>query len=70
MECPRLQTVEQHDPSHSPLARRDRGPEPTELKLVAQVHYLKVAEMQRRGLIHFHAILRADGPEASGCRAP
>ena len=31
------------------------------LKLVAQVHYLKVAEMQRRGLIHFHAILRADG---------
>lgn len=28
----------------------------------AQVHYLKVAEMQRRGLIHFHAILRADGP--------
>jgi hypothetical protein len=33
-----------------------------ELKSTAQVHYLKVAEMQRRGLIHFHAILRADGP--------
>ena len=33
-----------------------------QLKSEAQVHYLKVAEMQRRGLIHFHAILRADGP--------
>lgn len=32
------------------------------LKSVAQVHYLKVAEMQRRGLVHFHLILRADGP--------
>ena len=32
------------------------------LKSVAQVHYLKVAEMQRRGLVHFHLVLRADGP--------
>jgi hypothetical protein len=32
------------------------------LKTVAQVHYLKVAEMQRRGLVHFHLVLRADGP--------
>lgn len=32
------------------------------LKEVAQVHYLKVAEMQRRGLVHFHIILRVDGP--------
>jgi hypothetical protein len=32
------------------------------LKTVAQVQYLKVAEMQRRGLVHFHVILRVDGP--------
>jgi hypothetical protein len=39
----------------------------TELGGVAQVHYLKVAELQRRGLVHFHALLRADratGPES------
>jgi hypothetical protein len=40
------------------------------LKLVAQVHYLKVAEMQRRGLIHFHAILRADGPKSVDAETP
>jgi hypothetical protein len=34
------------------------------LRTVAQVHYLKVAEMQRRGLVHLHVILRADGPES------
>jgi len=32
------------------------------LKSAAQVHYLKVAELQRRGLVHFHIVLRADGP--------
>ena len=32
------------------------------LKNVAQVHYLKVAEVQRRGLVHLHVIVRADGP--------
>jgi hypothetical protein len=32
------------------------------LKSAAQIHYLKVAELQRRGLVHFHVILRADGP--------
>ena len=32
------------------------------LSRVAQLHYLKVAEMQRRGLVHLHVVLRADGP--------
>ena len=32
------------------------------LSTVAQVHYLKVAEVQRRGLVHLHVIVRADGP--------
>lgn len=33
------------------------------LATIVQVHYLKVAEVQRRGLVHFHAVLRVDGPE-------
>ena len=28
----------------------------------ARVSYAKVAEYQRRGVIHFHAIIRIDGP--------
>ncbi len=28
----------------------------------ARLSYLKVAEFQRRGLVHFHVIVRADGP--------
>jgi len=36
----------------------------TQLRSVAQLNYLKVAEMQRRGLVHFHAVLRADGPKS------
>jgi hypothetical protein len=34
----------------------------TKLKSLAQVHYLKVAEVQRRGLVHLHVIVRVDGP--------
>jgi hypothetical protein len=34
------------------------------LKDVAQLHYLKVAEIQRRGLVHVHCVLRVDGPES------
>ena len=32
------------------------------LRRIAQVHYLKVAELQRRGLVHVHAVIRLDGP--------
>jgi len=28
----------------------------------ARVSYVKVAEFQARGLIHFHAVIRIDGP--------
>ena len=31
------------------------------LRQVAQVHYLKVAELQRRGLVHMHVVIRLDG---------
>ncbi|MGB3187517.1 MAG: replication initiator, partial [Ornithinimicrobium sp.] len=30
---------------------------------LAVVQYAKVAEQQRRGVIHFHALIRLDGPK-------
>jgi hypothetical protein len=30
---------------------------------VARLSYAKVAEYQRRGLVHFHAVIRLDGPD-------
>ena len=40
------------------------------LARVARLNYLKVAEMQRRGLVHFHCVLRLDGPDHSTSSAP
>ena len=40
------------------------------LARVAQLHYLKVAEMQRRGLVHLHIVLRADGPGSIDAEPP
>jgi hypothetical protein len=37
---------------------------------VAQLHYLKVAEVQRRGLAHFHCVLRLDGPASIDAEPP
>lgn len=37
----------------------------TALRRHAAIHYLKVAEMQRRGLVHFHALARLDAGELS-----
>lgn len=36
----------------------------------ARLSYAKVAEYQRRGLIHFHAVIRLDGPEGSNDPTP
>ncbi len=36
---------------------------PTELSKVLRLSFAKVAEYQKRGLIHYHAIIRLDGPE-------
>ena len=36
----------------------------TRLGEVATVQYAKVAEYQRRGVIHFHALIRLDGPSS------
>lgn len=35
------------------------------LRDVARVSFAKVAEFQRRGIVHFHAIIRLDGPATS-----
>ncbi|MFE5868313.1 replication initiator [Streptomyces roseifaciens] len=40
-----------------------------ELKDHLRLSYAKVAEYQRRGLVHFHAVIRFDGPEG-GTEAP
>lgn len=37
---------------------------------VARISYAKVAEYQKRGLIHFHAIIRLDGPDGPADPAP
>lgn len=37
---------------------------------LASIQYAKVAEYQTRGLIHFHALIRLDGPAAGGTGSP
>ncbi|GGR72049.1 replication initiation protein [Nocardioides luteus] len=37
---------------------------------VASLQFVKVAEYQVRGLVHFHALLRLDGPDGPGSAAP
>jgi hypothetical protein len=44
------------------------GLQEAELRQLARVSYAKVAEFQRRGAIHFHAVLRLDA--ATDCRCP
>ncbi|WP_405796530.1 replication initiator protein RepSA [Streptomyces longwoodensis] len=41
-----------------------------ELKEAARLSYGKVAEFQKRGAIHFHAIIRVDGPDGPGSTPP
>ncbi|WP_327594954.1 replication initiator protein RepSA [Streptomyces chartreusis] len=41
-----------------------------ELKEVCRVSYGKVAEFQKRGAVHFHAVMRLDGPDGPDSPAP
>ncbi|MGW0687350.1 replication initiator protein RepSA [Streptomyces sp. NPDC002754] len=41
-----------------------------ELADTARVSYGKVAEFQKRGAIHFHAVIRLDGPDGPGTPPP
>ena len=49
---------------------RSAGVTPLRFANLAQVHYLKVAELQRRGLVHLHVVVRADGPGDVGSEPP
>jgi hypothetical protein len=40
------------------------------LRREVRLSYVKVAEFQRRGLVHLHVVLRADGPEGPGSEPP
>ncbi|GLY83348.1 replication initiator [Actinoallomurus iriomotensis] len=41
-----------------------------ELRDVLLVSFAKVAEYQRRGVVHFHAVIRFDGPDGPTCQPP
>ncbi|MFI9004908.1 replication initiator protein RepSA [Streptomyces sp. NPDC053541] len=41
-----------------------------ELKEVARISYGKVAEFQKRGAVHFHAVVRVDGPDGPDSPPP
>ena len=57
LERPRPRTVAAHHHRHPPPARQARQAAGARVRL----SFAKVAEFQRRGLIHFHAIFRLDG---------
>lgn len=42
----------------------------TELRRTVRLSYAKVAEYQARGLVHFHAVIRLDGPDGPTDRPP
>jgi hypothetical protein len=52
---------------HRALAR-EVGMGEAELRRLVRISYAKVAEFQRRGAIHFHAVIRLDA--ATACRCP
>ena len=47
------------------LVAKTLGVPATRLDEVATVQYAKVAEYQLRGLVHFHALIRLDGPKTT-----
>lgn len=42
----------------------------SELRRSVRVEYLKVAEYQARGVVHFHVVMRLDGPGGAGAPPP
>jgi hypothetical protein len=42
----------------------------SKLSKALRVEYAKVAEYQARGVVHFHAVIRLDGPEGPGAHPP
>ncbi len=52
------------------LVAKSLGVPATRLDEVATVQYAKVAEYQRRGAVHFHSLVRLDGPKTADGFAP
>ncbi|GAA2155773.1 plasmid replication initiator protein [Nocardioides koreensis] len=52
------------------LVAKTLGIPATRLDEIATVQYAKVAEYQLRGLVHFHALIRLDGPKTPDGFAP
>jgi len=46
------------------------GVPPTDLNRNLRLEYAKVAEFQARGLVHYHALVRIDGPDGPGSPSP
>ena len=46
------------------------GVKQSHVNLHASVQYAKVGEYQRRGVVHFHALVRLDGPQVNGAFGP
>jgi hypothetical protein len=46
------------------------GTTPAALKREVRLAFVRVAEFQRRGLVHLHVVVRADGPEGPGSSPP
>jgi Replication initiator protein, pSAM2 len=53
---------------HPACARPTPWPPGGELRRLVRISYAKVAEFQRRGAVHFHAVIRLDA--ATDCRCP
>jgi hypothetical protein len=49
---------------------RSAGLRVSELRDALTVSFAKVAEYQRRGVVHFHAVIRFDGPSGPDCSPP
>lgn len=49
---------------------RELGVARSRLGNVVRVRFVKVAEFQRRGVVHYHAVIRLDGPRGAGVQPP
>lgn len=49
---------------------RELGVPRDRLNEVARVRFVKACEFQRRGVVHFHVVIRVDGPGDSGAEPP
>jgi hypothetical protein len=49
---------------------RELGVPRCRLRDVVRVRFVKVAEFQRRGVVHYHAVIRLDGPRSVGVQPP